>query len=181
MRCSSCELLLDAYLETTLRPLQARRVAEHLRGCRACGALLDELRVIDALLATASAPAVFDANFTAEVLTAAQSAQPAVARRRVPYWLSLLAYLAVAWSAAFALAGRWGSLNGAFLSLWQSQAHGVAAVGAVVRALAPATPLAAAAVTGVLIVDLVLICAMFYGYRHLRPRLALYLERGPES
>ena len=147
MRCSSCEPLLDAYLETTLRPAQARQVAAHLSACGGCDALLAELRVIDALLATASSPAPFDSDFTAGVLSAARSSTPATVRRRIPYWLSLLAYLAVAWVAALIAAVRWHDLGWPLGDLWQSQVHGFAAFGAVVRTLAPATPLAAAAVT----------------------------------
>ena len=181
MRCSSCEPLLDAYLETTLRPAQARQVADHLTGCQGCDALLRELRVIDALLATASSPARFDSDFTAAVLSAARSAGPAPARRRLSYWLSLLAYLALAWLVVLVAALRRHDLGRQIGDLWQSQAHGFAAFEAVVRTLAPATPLAAAAVTGVLLVDFLLVCAMFYAYRHLRPRLALYLDRGRRS
>jgi Putative zinc-finger len=181
VRCSSCEPLLDAYLEATLRPAQARQVAVHLSACSGCDGLLRELRVIDALLATASPPARFESDFTAGVLTAARAATPVVARRRMPYGLSLIAYLTVAWIAGLVAAVRWRDVGWPLGDVWQSQLHGFAAFGAVVRAVAPATPLAAAAVTGVLLVDFLLVCAMFYAYRHLRPRLATYLDRGTRS
>jgi len=58
MRCSWCEPQLDAYLEGGLSPGTAARVAAHLRTCGDCQALLGELRVIDALLATARTPGV---------------------------------------------------------------------------------------------------------------------------
>ena len=74
VRCSSCEPLLDSYLEATLRPAQSRQVSAHLQDCGVCEALLSELRVIDALLHTASPPARFDASFTAGVLEAALAA-----------------------------------------------------------------------------------------------------------
>ncbi|HEY6327232.1 MAG TPA: hypothetical protein VIW73_12045, partial [Candidatus Cybelea sp.] len=61
-----------------------------------------------------------------------------------------------------------------------SERHGIAAFGAAVRALAPATPLAAALMTGVLLLDLLLLCAVAYGYRRVRPLMAIYL-RGPRS
>jgi anti-sigma factor RsiW len=181
VRCSSCEPLLDGYLETTLRPAQSRQVAAHLRTCSGCAALFGELRVIDALLHTASPPAAFDPGFTAGVLEAAESAAgpPRLIPRRLPFWVSLLVYLGVAWiAAAFAFARR-HDLQSPLAALWQMQVHGLATFAAVVRTLAPATPFAAAAVTAVLIVDLLLLCAMFYGYRHLRPRLAGYLAKGP--
>ncbi len=179
MRCSSCEPLLDSYLEATLRPAQSRQVAAHLQECGGCDALLSELRVIDALLHTASPPARFDAGFTAGVLEAAQAAFAPAVRRRNALWPSLLAYLGVAWIVAAFVFIRRHDLGLPLAGLWQMQAHGFAAFAAVVRTVAPATPLAAAAVTAVLIVDFLLLCAMFYGYRHLRPRLAVYLARGP--
>jgi len=179
VRCSSCEPLLDSYLEAALRPAQSREVATHLQECGGCKALLSELRVIDALLHTASPPARFDAGFTAGVLEAAQEAFSPTVRRRNALWPSLLAYLGVAWIVAAFVFMRRGDLGLPLAGLWQMQAHGFAAFAAVVRTVAPATPLAAAAVTAVLIVDLLLLCALFYGYRHLRPRLAVYLARGP--
>ncbi len=179
MRCSSCEPLLDSYLEATLRPAQSVQVAAHLQDCSGCKALLSELRVIDALLHTASPPARFDAGFTAGVLEAAQAAFAPAVRRRSALWPSLLAYLGIAWIAAAFVFMRRHDLGLPLAGLWQMQAHGFAAFAAVVRTVAPATPLAAAAVTAVLIVDFLLLCAMFYGYRHLRPRLAVYLARGP--
>jgi len=179
MRCSSCEPLLDAYLEASLAPRQAGAVARHLRTCGRCAALLDELRVIDALLETARSPGGVGADFTASVVTAARVAPPH-ARRRIPFGLVLLAYLAIAWTLLLA-----GLRSNAFAALAAafalSERHGVAAVAAAVRALAPATPLAAALMTGVLLLDLLLLCAVIYGYRRVRPLMALYLTRGFRS
>ena len=39
----------------------------------------------------------------------------------------------------------------------------------------------AAAVSGVLLLDVILFYAIFYGYRRLRPALAVYLARSPRS
>jgi len=181
VRCSSCEPLLDAYLEATLRPAQSRQVVTHLHDCSSCQALLSELRVIDALLHTASPPARFEADFTAGVLEAAQAAVAPPGRHRIALWPSLLAYLGVAWIVAAIVLARRHDLGVPLAGLWQTQAHGLAALAAVIRTVAPATPLAAAAVTAVLLIDFLLLCAMFYGYRHLRPRLAVYLARGPRT
>jgi Putative zinc-finger len=177
MRCSSCEASLDAYLEATLRPREARAVAAHLRICRSCSALLRELRVVDALLATARSPKVA-ANFTAAVVSAMHGTQPPTPRRK-PIAFALLLYLGVAWAIAALAASRPHDLvrlAGAFVAIAQRD---VAAVNAAGRALAPATPVAAAAVTGVLLLDLLLLAAVFYGYRHLSPLIALHLSRGP--
>ena len=50
MRCSSCEPLLDRYIEGTLKARQMLDITEHLSECADCRELLDELKVIDALL-----------------------------------------------------------------------------------------------------------------------------------
>ncbi len=179
MRCSSCEPLLDAYLDASLPPIQGGAVSRHLRACGRCTALLRELRVIDALLETARSPGSVGADFTASVVTAARMAPPR-ARRRIPFGLMLLAYLAIAWT--LVLVGlRSQALTHLAAALVLSERHGIAALGAAVRALAPATPLAAAVVTGVLLLDLFLLCAIAYGYRRVRPLMALYLLRGPRS
>ncbi len=179
MRCSSCEPLLDAYLEASLPPRHAGAVARHLRACGRCAALLGELRVIDALLETARSPGSVGADFTASVVTAARVAPPCE-RRRIPFGLVLLAYLAIAWT--LLLAGlRSNAFAGLAAAFVLSERHGVAAVAAAVRALAPATPLAAALMTGVLLLDLLLLCAILYGYRRVRPLMALYLTRGSRS
>ncbi|HVR46373.1 MAG TPA: zf-HC2 domain-containing protein [Candidatus Binatia bacterium] len=179
MRCSSCEPLLDAYLEASLPPRQGGAVARHLRGCGRCAALLRELRVIDALLETARPPGSVGADFTASVVTAARLAPPR-ARRRISFGLVLLAYLAIAW--ALVLVGlRSRGFTAAAGTLALSERHGFAALAAAAHALAPATPLAAALMTGVLLLDVLLLCAVAYGYRHVRPLMALYLTRGSRS
>lgn len=179
MRCSSCEPLLDAYLEATLRAGHMRDVAAHLRECLQCEALLAELRVIDALLETARPHGTVAADFTAAVVSATPAAPPR-ARRGLPLWVPVLAYLAAAWLLAGLAAIR---LGGGLLAplaaaaAWEHRAAG--AIGAAVRVLAPATPMAAAAVTAVLLVDLVLLAALLYGYRRVRPLISIYLARGP--
>ncbi len=178
MRCSSCEPLLDAFLEATLRRRRALEVAKHLRGCDACEALLGELRVIDGLLTTAKPPGSVAGDFTAAVLSATHSTQTR-APRRVPFLVPLFAYLAAAWTVVAIVALRSDyllRLSEAFVAMG---ARNLAALGAAGRAFAPATPLAAAVVTVVLLIDLFLLCAVFYGYRRVRPLLALHLDRGP--
>ena len=180
MRCSSCEPLLDAYLEAVLRPRQSLEVAEHLRGCNDCQELFGELRVIDALLTTARAPASVARDFTATVLSAAPAARPR-SPRRIPLLAPLLLYLAVAWALAAVAALRANDLLAFAGAAAVLAERNLAALGAAARAFAPATPLAAAAVTIVLSLDLLLLCALFYGYRRLRPMIALYLARGSRS
>jgi len=180
MRCSSCEPLLDAYLEATLRRRLAREVAGHLRDCGDCDSLLQELRVIDALLTTASPPGSVGGDFTASVLSAARSTRTR-SPRRVGFLVPLFIYLAAAWAAIAFLALRSDYLVRFAQALTFLVQRNLQALGAAVGALAPATPLAAAAVTVVLLLDLFLLGALFFGYRRLRPLLTLYLGRGSRS
>lgn len=178
MRCSSCEPLLDAYLEAALRRFEARAVTSHLRTCTDCTALLDELRVVDALLATARSPSVAP-DFTATVVSATRETATH-AKRRLPLGVALLLYLAVTWALAL-VALRYNDAAALASSALTAGTGGLTALGAAVRALAPVTPVAAAAVTGVLLVDVLLIVALFFGYRRVRPILSLYLSREERS
>jgi predicted anti-sigma-YlaC factor YlaD len=181
MRCSSCEPMLDDHLEATLSRRQMREVALHLRSCPACNALFEELRVIDALLTTAQSRGRIGSDFTAAVISAAAAAAPPHPRKRVALWVPLLAYLCVAWAllafAALDARGVAGLLQR--FAAWGER--GFAAIEAGLRAVAPETGVAAAAVSGVLLVDLLLLAAIFYGYRRLRLILSVHLARGSRS
>jgi anti-sigma factor RsiW len=179
VRCSSCEPLLAAYLEGARRPRQLLAVAAHLRGCRACSGFLHELRVVDALLETTRSPEV-DAGFTAAVVSATDVTPPQTTRR-VPLWLPFLLYLVFAWVLIVLAATRSDDVVRFVATFAAVVQNNLAALAAAVRAVAPATPLAAAAVTGILLLDLLLLGAIFYGYRRVRPLLALYLARGQRS
>lgn len=180
MRCSSCEPMLDDHLEATLSRRQMREVALHLRSCPACNALFEELRVIDALLTTTQPRARIGSDFTAAVISAAAAAPPHP-RKRVALWVPLLAYLCVAWALlAFAALDARG-VAGLFARFAAWGERGLAAIEAGLRAVAPETAVAAAAVSGVLLVDLLLLAAIFYGYRRLRLILSIHLARGSRS
>ncbi len=177
MHCASCEPLLDAYLEGTLQPRQMHQVSRHLRTCTECEALLGELRVIDALLTTARAPGSVVPDVTSAVVRATRTTRPRV-QPRIPIWLPLLGYLAIAWALLALVQIRSHDVTRLSAALFETGARNVAAIGAAVHALAPATPVAAAAVTGVLLVDVILLLTIFYGYRRLRPLLAFHLAKG---
>ncbi|MBV8530968.1 MAG: zf-HC2 domain-containing protein [Candidatus Eremiobacteraeota bacterium] len=171
MRCFSCEPLLDAFLEGTLRRSQAREVAAHVRECVGCDELLQELRVVDALLTTARPTGGVTPGFTAGVVSATRATQTRLPRRP-PLPLLLLLYLVVAWSLAALAMLRSNELLRTVAVFIAMEERNAAALGAALRALAPATPLVAAAVTVVLLIDLFLLCALFYGYQRLRPLIA---------
>ena len=172
--------MLDAYLEGMLSARRSRAVSHHLRRCTACESLLHELRVVNALLATASAPGSMGSEFTNAIVSQARKTAPH-AVKRFPLWVPLLGYLAVAWALLGFAASRANEFKGFFEGLAAQTERSLLAVNAAVRVISPASSLLAAAVSGVLLLDVVLFCAIFYGYRRLRPVLAVYLARSPRS
>jgi hypothetical protein len=172
--------MLDDHLEATLSRRQMRDVAHHLRSCAACSALFEELRVIDALLTTTQPRGRIGSDFTAAVISAAAAAPPHP-RRRTALWVPLLAYLCVAWTLVAVAALDARGVAGFFERLAASGDRGLAAVEAGLWAVAPETAIAAAVVTAVLLVDLLLFAGIFYGYRRLRPILSIHLARGSRS
>jgi anti-sigma factor RsiW len=175
MRCSSCEPLLDQYIERTLAPRVMLRVAKHVHACKACHALLHELRSVDGLLLGAKQPEL-PPNFTFAVMAEVRG-MPKTVRRRIPAWAVLCGYLVGAWVgvvAAIAVwGGRWPQIAATFGSLQQFGAfRGLANA---FHALAPATPIVAAGVASVLTLDAALFIALFVFYRSVRPRLAEHL------
>ena len=108
LRCSYSEARLDGYVEGELAPTERARVATHVTACAHCSGLLDELRVIDALLLTPRRlePAP---NFTFKVMADVRSVpQPHV--RQVSSFGVLGTYVVFAWATigAFLL---WGGAS----------------------------------------------------------------------
>jgi anti-sigma factor RsiW len=175
MRCSSCEPLLDQYLDRVLSPRVMQRVAVHLQTCNACQTLLHELRSVDGLLLGAKQPEL-PPNFTFALMAEVRS-QPVVRRRRVPAWAMLAAYLVCAWAAAAAFiavpGGHWPEIAAAVGAFQHLSAWRVA--GNLLHAVAPATPLVAAGVGAVLSLDVAMFVALFVFYRSVRPQLAAHL------
>jgi anti-sigma factor RsiW len=164
MRCSWCEPLLDAYLENALPPRQMREIGAHVRRCRSCEALLAELRVVDALLTTASPPASVGSEFTAAVVSAtAQAHQPP--RQRTPLWVFLALYLALGWSFIGILALRGDVFSSMISPVIASSMRALSETGAVLSALSPGTPMLAALVSSVLLIDVILVAALLFFVR----------------
>lgn len=163
MRCCWCEPLLDAYLENALPPRQIREVAAHARRCRSCEALLAELRVVDALLTTASPPACVGSEFTAAVVSATAQAHQHQ-RRSLPLWIFLALYLALGWITIGVLASQ-GAAGGMMSAVVASTTRAVGEAGAVISALSPGTPVLAALVSSVLLVDVALVAVLLFFVR----------------
>jgi anti-sigma factor RsiW len=168
--CSSSEALLDEYLEGTLRPEASLRVAAHLARCASCGSLLEELRVIDALLVTAPRrePAP---NFTFDLMAELRGLpQPYV--RRAPILGVAAAYLVFAWvliSAFFTFGG--GNAKAALVVIVASLGRYGEALdglaGATAHLFGDATFGITAAMSAILALDLlaVALAVVFHGIR----------------
>lgn len=155
MRCSSCEPLLARYWERALDPRQAARVEAHLRTCAHCTKLLDEIKVVDALLVTTNAPEL-PADFTAAVMHATTSPRPQGSRGLL--WTSIAAYVVLAWMVIFV----WFAFE-AHTSTWGR--------------LALAVPVTISIVIAILCVDVLLAIGAIALYRHYRAKSLAAMER----
>jgi len=180
MRCSSFEPLLDEFVDGTL-PLHVHaRVAAHAEECASCGALLAELRVIDALLLTPRRlePAP---NFNFAVMAEVRSLpQPHASRFHALPVLGI--YLAFAWSVIgfFFILGKSAAHSalgfaGAALSGAASSFTSVAA--ATSHLLAGQSLEISTAMAAILGFDLVAVAIAIAGINVLRPRLAARAAR----
>jgi len=173
VRCSSCEPLLAEYIEGSLSARRMAVVARHVHGCPACTALVEELKVVDALLTTTTTPEL-PANFTFAVMAHARS-MPVPERRLMPVWMAIAGYVIAVWL----LAGGWFLLRGT--GAIDAAGRALAPFGAGLLALADAgagaghalapNPIAIGAiVSGVLLLDVLALAGLLYFYRHVRPR-----------
>lgn len=183
MRCSWFESKLDRFIEGTLAPRQMRTVRDHLASCSSCTALVHELRVVDALLATTTSPSLAP-NFTFAVM-AELRAMPAPRSRVHAIWPALAFYLVATWvviAGALAAFGNSVSAAGALAnSLRTSLAHAGGAVSGAAHALGPATPAVIGVVGGVLAIDVILVACIVIFYHAVRPRLTARLARSEAS
>lgn len=178
MRCSSCEPLLDRYIECTLTPRQMRDVSSHLRECRSCSELLDEVRAVDGLLFTTSA-ADLPENFTFAVMAEVNS-MPSPHARQHPVWSFLALYVAAAWVAAVLGIAYTGTSPGSLLSaLYRALAAAGGSVGHLASAashnMGQSTPALATFGIGLLTLDAAVAAAIALVYFIIRPRLAARL------
>ncbi|MGZ3498817.1 MAG: anti-sigma factor family protein [Vulcanimicrobiaceae bacterium] len=183
MRCSSCEPLLDRYVEGTLPARQMRAIGAHVRDCAACSALLTELKVVDALLVTtrATEPAV---NFTFAVMAEVRS-MPFPRKRQHPAIGFLSLYLAAAWVAAVVVIAATGtSVPAIVVALTQGLSHFGNALASLMgngaQAVGHSAP--SLAVFGITVLAIDVAVAIGFGllYVVVRPRVAARLASRPE-
>ncbi len=96
MTCSWCDERFERYLDGDLPATERGRLIEHTRACERCGPLLEELRVVDALL-SAPHPVEPAANFTAATMAELRALPPPHAPRS-PLPAYLVCYIVGAWS-----------------------------------------------------------------------------------
>lgn len=97
MRCSTSEKLFDGLLDGTLTAMQRRNVDLHVQACARCTSVLEELRVIDALLLT---PRLLEPapNFTQKTMAEIRAMPaPKAAAARLPLWVAFGMYLLASW------------------------------------------------------------------------------------
>ena len=175
MSCSSSEALFEAYLDDTLVPAQRARLLAHLNACGRCKGVLDELRVVDALI---SSPRHVELpqNFTFATMAEVRS----LPRPHLASNAFLLAYLVSYLVAAWLLIGA-----GFLLAASAVRALGETALDAsteLVRtfgALGSAGARAAgdfgsltAFLGAAIVVDVAVLLALVVGFTVVRPRLA---------
>ena len=169
MRCSSCEPLLDRYIEGTLTPREMSRVREHLASCPHCAALMAELRVVDALLAT-TRPVELAPNFTFAVMAEARTT-PLHAARRFPLWAVLGGYTAIAWVVATACYIAFGAnLSPARAAIASAFAQAQSALAVFLHSFGSSTPMVVGSVVTILALDALVAAGALYLYRAARAR-----------
>lgn len=167
MRCSSSRLLFEGSIDGTLAAQAQSALGVHLDCCSDCRGLLEELRVVDALLLHAGNPEL-PSNFTLQTMAAI--AQLPAPRAAGPAILGLMgAYLATTWlliALALIFDGaqtqRALGIAGAELAALGSLAHGL------FRGFDSIFSSLTAVSVGTLAFDIVLAVALVAGYRALR-------------
>lgn len=96
MTCSWSEERFERFIDGELADGERARLLAHVDGCAACRGLLEELRVIDALLLTPRTVELPE-NFTYATM-ADVKAMPHPCPLRTPLAATLIAYVAGAWS-----------------------------------------------------------------------------------
>jgi anti-sigma factor RsiW len=172
VRCSSCEPLLDEFVDHLLPARTMQAVGAHVNACAACASLLAELRSVDALLESAR-PATLSPNFTFAVMAEVRSL-PSPRRRSVPFWAILASYLVGAWIAASAAIVVAGGARLSLHAVTYQATHfgGFAAIAGLLHAIGPISPVVGIGVTVVLVADMALLAGIIVFYRNLRGRMA---------
>jgi anti-sigma factor RsiW len=172
--CNSSERLFEGYLDNALAPAQRARLLTHLRTCGRCKGVLDELRVVDALIAAPRQVALPE-NFTFATMAEIRSL-PRPHASAVPAYAYLVSYPAAAWlliGAGFLLASS--AMRAFGETALDVSAYVLRTVGPVghagVRLLGDFGSLGAIFGAAMLL-DVTVLAALIAGFFIVRPRLA---------
>ena len=174
MNCNSSEELFEQYLDDTLLPAQRARLLTHLGGCGRCKGVLDELRVVDALI---SAPRQVELpeNFTFATMAEVRTLpRPHVSP--APVYAYLVSYLVAAWlliGAGFLLAGSaMRAFGETALDLSAQIGHTVGSLGHAGARVVGDFGSLGAVLGGAIVLDIAVALALIVGFTVLRPRIA---------
>lgn len=175
MSCSWSEERFERFLDGALSPHDRSALLAHVDGCDGCRSLLEELRVVDALLLEPRTVTLAE-NFTFATMADVRTA-PAPRVRHAPCAAYAVSYLVAAWSligAGFLIAPGWLRASGetaidvAHTILVSFDGIGRVAARLTGRDLSTW----AAFAVGVLLFDVVLALVVTGAVRFARPRLA---------
>jgi anti-sigma factor RsiW len=174
--CSRSEALFEGYLDDTLTPAQRAALIAHLDGCGRCKGVLEELRVVDALIGSPRHVQLPD-NFTFATIAEIRSLpRPHVSP--APVLAYLVSYLVASWllvGAGFLLASSTVRAFGeTIVDLGFQLGRPLGALGhAGARVLGDFGAFGTVLGTAI-VLDVVLGIALVFGFALMRPRL---LER----
>lgn len=179
MSCSSSEALFEAYLDDTLVPAQRAKLLRHLSGCGRCKGVLDELRVVDALLA-GPRQVELPPNFTFATLAEVRSLPRPHVSSQGFVAAYLVSYLVAAWllvGAGFLLAGSaMRALGETALDTSAQLVHTFGAIGSAGARVAGDFGSLTAFLGAAIVLDVAVVLALVVGFTVVRPRLAEHLR-----
>ncbi len=175
MSCSSSEALFEHYLDDTLLPAQRAWLLKHVNGCGRCKGVLEELRVVDALLVSPRAVEL-PVNFTFATMAEVRSL-PRPHASSNPFVLAyLVSYLIAMWlfaGAGFLLAGNvMRALGETALDASAQLTRSVGAIGHAGARVAGDFGSLTAFVGAAILLDVGFVVALVVCFAVVRPRLA---------
>ena len=175
MNCSSAEELFERFLDGDVSAQERGRVLAHVDACAGCCSILEELRVVDALLLEPRRVELAP-NFTFATMAEARAlADPA--SYRAPVRAYVVSYIVAAWmiaGAALVLApAMMHALGGTVIDVARSVADAVGGLGAAVsRALGHGGSTITAILAALLALDVMLVVGFGAALKYVQPRLA---------
>jgi hypothetical protein len=174
MNCSSAEALFDRFLDGELSSGQRSGLVTHIDTCGVCRGVIEELRVVEAVLAEPRGVRLAP-NFTFATMAEVRALR-VPHHRRPPLRAYLVSYLAGMWllcGAAFLIAPQsMHALGGTTLAVARDIADAIGAVGGVIgRVFGRGGNVLSACLGGLLALDAIVLVGFGLALRYVRPRL----------